>query len=114
MLPLIPDPVEYDVSPLTGFLPEELPLETLPDPYYRPWETVAVNLQALLLSKRLRGVIDRLPVLSTEHLQQEGEWRRAYLLLAFMSHSYIWGGDEPSEVRDAMAIRCHICNYHAR
>lgn len=98
MLPPIPNPVDYDVSPLTGFLPEALPVETLPDPYYRSWEAVVANLQAFLLSKRLRGVIDRLPVLSTDHLQQEGEWRRAYLVLAFMSHAYIWGGDQPSEV----------------
>ena len=105
MLPPIPNPADYDVSPLTGFLPEDLPLEILPDPYYRPWETVVGNLQALLLSRRLRLVIDQLPVLSTEHLETEGEWRRAYSLLAFMSHAYIWGGDRPCEVRERTTAR---------
>lgn len=52
----------------------------------------------MILSKRIRGVVDRLPVLSTDFLYTEAEWRRAYLVLAFMSHAYIWGGDIPSEV----------------
>lgn len=98
MLPPIPDPVDYDVSPLTGFLPETLPLETLPDPYYRPWEAVILNIQALLLSRRFRGVVDMMPVLSTDRLATEGEWKRACMVLAFMSHSYIWGGEKPLEV----------------
>ena len=98
MIPSIPRPVDFDVSPHTGFLPAELPLEVLPDPYYAKWEAVVANLQALLLSRRLRGVVDRLPVLSTERLRGDGERRRAYSVLAFMAHSYIWGGDRPSEV----------------
>lgn len=76
----------------------ELPLEVLPDPYYNPWEAIVANLQALLLSKRLRAVIRNTPVLSTSRLQNLAEWRRAYVLLSFMAHAYIWGGDVPEEV----------------
>ncbi len=54
-------------------------------------------MQALILSKRLRGVVDRLPVLSTIGLEHDAEWRRAYSLLTFMAHGYIWGGDSPSD-----------------
>ncbi|KAI9715364.1 MAG: hypothetical protein M1812_006009 [Candelaria pacifica] len=97
MIPSIPKPIDYDISPEHGFLPVELPLEILPDPYYNKWEVIVANLQALLLSKRLRGVVERLPVLSTSGLQREAEWRRAYSLLAFMTNAYIWGGDRPSE-----------------
>jgi indoleamine 2,3-dioxygenase len=99
MLPPIPVLSDYGISPENGFLPDRLPLQHLPDPYYNKWESIVANLQALLLSKRLRGVIDRLNVLSTVGLEDESEWRRAYMMLAFMAHGYIWGGETPSEVR---------------
>lgn len=103
MLPPIPRIEEYGISGDYGFLPSQLPLERLPDPYYNKWEAIVANLQGLLLSKRLRGVIDRLPVLSTAGLEHDAEWRRAYMLLAFMAHGYIWNGDKPSEVRTLAA-----------
>lgn len=98
MLPPLPKLSKYGISPEYGFLPADLPLERLPDPYYNKWEAINANLQGLILSKRLRGVIDRLPVLSTAGLEHDSEWRRAYSLLCFMAHSYIWGGDNPEEV----------------
>ena len=98
MIPPVPDLGDYGISPEYGFLPADLPLERLPDPYYHKWEAIVTNLQGLILSKRLRGVIERLPVLSTAGLEHDSEWRRAYSLLCFMAHGYIWGGDSPSEV----------------
>ncbi|KAL8921446.1 MAG: hypothetical protein Q9172_004013 [Xanthocarpia lactea] len=97
MIPEIPILEDYSISQKYGFLPMELPLEVLPDPYYHPWEAIVANLQALLLSRRLRGVVRRTPVLSTSRLQSPAEWRRAYVLLSFMAHAYIWGGDTPEE-----------------
>ena len=99
MLPSIPILENYDISPHTGFLPEQPPLELLPDPYYAKWEAIVKHLQALLLSKRLREVIQDLPVITTSRLRTAAEWRRAYVLLSFMTHAYIWGGDRPEEVR---------------
>lgn len=97
MLPPIPVLADYGISPTHGFLPDVLPLTRLPDPYYNKWEFIVANLQGLILSKRLRGVVDRLPVLSTIGLEHDAEWRRAYSLLTFMAHGYIWGGDSPSD-----------------
>ncbi|EGR47493.1 uncharacterized protein TRIREDRAFT_64330 [Trichoderma reesei QM6a] len=97
MLPPIPVLADYGISPTHGFLPGTLPLTRLPDPYYNKWEAIVANLQALILSRRLRGVIDRLPVLSTIGLEHDAEWRRAYSLLCFMAHGYIWGGDSPAD-----------------
>ncbi|KAM9885874.1 Indoleamine 2,3-dioxygenase 2 [Verticillium dahliae] len=97
MLPPIPILADYGISPTHGFLPDVLPLTRLPDPYYNKWEAVVSNLQALMLSRRLRSVVDRLPVLSTIGLEHEAEWRRAYSLLCFMAHGYVWGGDQPSD-----------------
>lgn len=99
MLPPLPSLADYGISPVTGFLPQEPPLQSLPDPYYAKWESIAANLQALLLSHRLRPTIDAMPILSTAKLKTEPEWRRAYVLLVFMLHAYIWGGDSPAEVR---------------
>ncbi|EGP91206.1 unnamed protein product [Zymoseptoria tritici ST99CH_1A5] len=93
----IPVPEEYGVSSTNGFLPTELPIESLPDSYYEPWEYVVKNLQGLVLSKRLREIVEKLPVLSTDRLSSEAEWHRAYSVLAFVAHAYIWGGDKPAE-----------------
>ncbi|KAA6407755.1 MAG: indoleamine 2 [Lasallia pustulata] len=113
MIPPIPLLDDYELSPHYGFLPMELPLEVLPDPYYNRWEAVTRNLQALLLSGRLRGVVDRLPVLLTSRLQHAAEWRRAYHILAFVAHAYIWGGDKPAErVPPPISIPfLKICKY---
>jgi indoleamine 2,3-dioxygenase len=100
MIPSIPSLAEFDVSPRHGFLPDQLPLDQLPDPYYAPWERIIRNLQPLILSRRIRGVVDSLPVLSTDLLRSEPEWRRAYSILGFITHAYVWGGDVAVEVRD--------------
>ncbi|KAI1077432.1 indoleamine 2,3-dioxygenase [Whalleya microplaca] len=81
-----------------GFLPDRAPLKRLNDPYYDPWETVLDHLPSLLKQKSLRNTIDGLPMLSTKRLHTEEEWRRAYVILSFLSHSYVWGGDNASEV----------------
>lgn len=96
MIP-IPSPEDYDVSLQNGFLPTTPPLESLPDSYYEPWEYVVKHLQGLILSKRLREVVDKLPVLSTERLFGEAQWRRAYCVLSFITHAYVWGGNRPAE-----------------
>ncbi|KIX05508.1 uncharacterized protein Z518_06380 [Rhinocladiella mackenziei CBS 650.93] len=97
MLPPVPRPEDYGVSPDRGFLPSELPLQCLPHPVYDRWERIMNNFQSLLLSKRLRTIIDKLPIIPAVHLETEAEWRRAYTVLIFLAHGYIWGGDKPSE-----------------
>lgn len=104
MIQPIPVLSDYGISPEHGFLPIELPLEILPDPYYNRWEIIIENFQALLLSKRLRQVVERLPVLSTSRLQHPADWRRAYLLLSFITHGYIWGGSKPEEVKSYLLL----------
>lgn len=97
MIPSIPVLKDYDVSEAFGFLPNEPPLEVIPAPYYRPWENIVRNLQGLILSRRLRGLVNNLPILTTDYLRTDAEWRRAYSILALISHAYIWGGDRPCE-----------------
>ncbi|EWC46634.1 hypothetical protein DRE_04121 [Drechslerella stenobrocha 248] len=98
VFPPLPRLEDYSISPTTGFLPDSPPLPLLTHPYYAPWEAVIASLQALILSRNIRHEIDRLPVLSPDHLSSEPEWRRAYVVLSFLAHSYIWGDTTPSEV----------------
>ncbi|KAK6539807.1 hypothetical protein TWF694_009996 [Orbilia ellipsospora] len=96
----LPIPIleDYSISATTGFLPDLPPSTILQNPYYAPWEAIISNLQALILSKKIRHVIDKLPILSSTYLESEADWRRAYVILSFLSHSYIWGDKVPSEV----------------
>ncbi|KAK6080929.1 fungal specific transcription factor domain-containing protein [Seiridium cupressi] len=86
----------YDVTK-NGFLPSAAPVRQLTDPYYSTWELLVQNLPDLLKGQLLRQVVDGCQVLSTENLRSEGEWRRAYAVLVFLMHGYIWGGETPSE-----------------
>ncbi|KAH8662510.1 Indoleamine 2,3-dioxygenase [Xylariales sp. PMI_506] len=88
---------EFDVT-RNGFLPTQAPLARLDDPYYAPWETLAEELPSRLKDFSVRDAIDRWPVLTTNRLETEEEWRRAYVVLTFLAHGYIWGGETPSEV----------------
>ena len=98
LLKPIPHPEAYGVSSRNGFLPSDPPIQSLRDSYYEPWERIAGRLPALILSQRLRREVDELPILSTERLHTEAEWQRACAILGFLTHSYIWAGDQPSEV----------------
>ncbi|BFZ58065.1 Indoleamine 2,3-dioxygenase [Savitreella phatthalungensis] len=97
----IPKLEDYGLSAETGFLPEEPPLLRLPQKYYRPWETIMESFNALLLADRLKEVVDDMPVLSADHLRNDAERRRAFLLLSFIAHGYVWGGKFAAEVLPA-------------
>lgn len=88
---------QYGISK-NGFLPEEAPLRQLPHSYYHPWEHIIEKLPALVEKQQLRQEVDRLPVLTTEHLHTEAEWQRACSILALIAQGYIWTGPEPSQV----------------
>lgn len=81
-----------------AFLPAEAPCEFLSDPYYEPWELIARNLPQLIEENRIRKAVAEMPILSTDSLISEAEWRRAYVILSFMKHAHVWGEDQPEEV----------------
>lgn len=88
---------QYGVSRY-GFLPDKTPLERLPHSYYDPWEDIVVNLPERLHSGRAVNDIRRVPQLDTTHLHTEPQWRRAYCVLSFLAHAYVWGDTRPNEV----------------
>ncbi|CAL5870409.1 uncharacterized protein PFLUO_LOCUS4645 [Penicillium psychrofluorescens] len=89
---------EFAISTEHGFLPDGLPLSQLAQPYFAPWEDLASQLPHLIQTGQIRCLVDSLPILSPSRLQTEPEWRRAYVVLGFLTHAYIWGGKKPKDV----------------
>jgi indoleamine 2,3-dioxygenase len=52
---------DYGVSTRNGFLPDELPLQLLPDSYYSEWEEIAQNLVTDLKERTIRSKVRRSP-----------------------------------------------------
>lgn len=88
---------DFDVFPTSGFLPNKFPLVRLPQDYYKPWEELVNNLPSLILTKRIRRLVDQMPELETGLLEDDAQYRRAYQVLTFLAHAYIWGVSEPTD-----------------
>lgn len=88
---------EFNIT-RNAFLPADSPSTLLSDSYYEPWELVARHLAELIDNGGIRDVVVQLPLLKTDRLVSEADWRRAYVILAYITHAYVWGGDEAEEV----------------
>lgn len=102
----LPTLAEYGFSENTGFLPKNLPATRLSDSYYCKWESIANNLPSLILTRKIRDVVDRLPTLKVKPslLSNISELRRAYSILCFITNAYVWGIGEPCDtIPDAIA-----------
>ncbi|OMH86288.1 Indoleamine 2,3-dioxygenase [Zancudomyces culisetae] len=88
---------EYDVNLVNGFTPEQTPLSRLPDEYYSPWEDLVSRLTDHLLAGRFRERVLQLPLLSIDRLTCRREYQRAYVVLTFLAHSYVWGLHQKAE-----------------
>ena len=97
---------EYRVLLKNGFLPDSLPLQRLQNPYYEPWESLVHDLPSRIKARTLRPAVDSLPILTLSGLTNEPEWRRAYVVLAYLTHGYIWGGEKPRDVSFLFSFRC--------
>lgn len=80
---------KYKISAKRGFLPSLDPVLALPKAF-DPWEDIGARLPELIRDKRLRQEVTQLPLIPVSELKREGEWWRAFSLLAFVSHSYVW------------------------
>jgi len=78
-----------------GFLPVKDPLIALPEPF-SAWEHTAQNLSKLMLSDRLRVLLEALPPFPVEKLTNQRELERAMLIMSFIGHAYVWGSDQPA------------------
>lgn len=87
---------DYNVSPTLGFLPPSPPLKSLP-PYYRLWDDLVSHLSHSIISKSLRQEVAQLPVIEATHLTKLEELHRAFVVLGFLVHGYVWcdGSEKP-------------------
>nr|AFO69292.1 indoleamine 2,3-dioxygenase [Periglandula ipomoeae] len=81
-----------------GLLPSNDTLHFLPDPYYKPWDIIALSLPELI-PKGIRKAVHQLQELSTDRLTSEEHNRWAYVRLAFITQAYIWGGEQSDDVQ---------------
>ena len=86
----VPDPSEHGISPKFGFLSPHPPAKSFQDSYYEPWDSIVPDLSSLIKSGELDKNIQQLPLLSTNKLHDELEYRRAYVILAFLTHAHVW------------------------
>ena len=89
----------FAVTPTRGFLPLSDPLQRLSSAAYSAWEDTVAEMSKLLVAAgegRLKARLLALPPFETASLIAEGDeaqlWR-AYLVLSFLAHAYIWGED---------------------
>jgi indoleamine 2,3-dioxygenase len=109
----IPNLQEYGMKPEYGFLPPELPSRGFSNPYFSAWEEIIATLPQVIEKKQIRGMVNEMPVLSTSKLSTESEWQRAYTILCFIAHGYIWG-DNPAAERLPSSISIpllEVCAY---
>lgn len=78
-----------------GFLPSADPLTSLPTEF-AAWENMAAELPKLLVSNQFKKHLENLPTFPVEKLGSPAEYERAMLILSFLGHAYLWGG-EPSD-----------------
>ncbi|MEU4639494.1 hypothetical protein [Micromonospora sp. NPDC023814] len=83
----------HGVDTERGFLPTEDPVRRLPEAY-QAWEDLAVELPKVLSAGRVHEWIERLPELDIADLDRN-ELNRAMLLLSYLGHAYVFGGEEP-------------------
>jgi indoleamine 2,3-dioxygenase len=103
----------YDMDAVTGFLPS-LTLTRLDDVYYAPWESLLDGLSTHLKQRTLVSAVAALPLLSIRHLSTPANWQRAFVVLSFLSHAYVWGDKThtPDTLPAALAVPwCHVAEH---
>jgi indoleamine 2,3-dioxygenase len=88
---------EYAISPDTGFLPPQPPVQVSLPAVFRPLEQIAARLPKWLVSGRLRQVVAHLPEVAVAEVDlDEMQLRRVMLLYAYLTHAYVWGEPGPA------------------
>jgi indoleamine 2,3-dioxygenase len=79
---------DFDVDPVTGFLPNPDPLTRLPL-YFAEWDRIGAQLSALLLAGQARRALATMPTLDPARLCGRHELERAMLLLSTFVNAYV-------------------------
>ena len=87
---------DFEIDPVTGFLPALDPLRSLPAEF-AAWDALGADLPALLLAHQARNRLAHMPLLDVDHLAGAAERERAMLLLSTFAGAYVWGEAEPAK-----------------
>ncbi len=77
-----------------GFLPTNDPLQQLPTAF-AAWESFSAELPKLLAADAVKDKLEALPPFTTDQLTSLAEHQRAMLILSFIGHAYVLGGNQP-------------------
>jgi indoleamine 2,3-dioxygenase len=96
-----------NLSPSRGFLPLSDPLPRLPTAF-DAWEEVAQALPKLLVTDQIRTILENLPPFPLDEIRTDAERDRAMLVLSFLGHAYVWGGDRAADrIPAVLAVPWH-------
>ena len=93
----VDDLKSFGLSRERGFLPLADPLRELPEEF-DALEEVGRDLPRLILTGHIRKILESLPPLPVDTLENEAQLQRAMLLLSYIGHAYVWSGDAPAEL----------------
>ena len=89
-----------ELSSERGFLPLQDPLRRLPRDF-DVWEDAAQHLPKLLVSDQFRKIAASLPPFPVEAISTTRERERAMVLLSYLGHAYVWGGERAASALPA-------------
>ncbi len=88
------DLTAYGVSRTRGFVPEQDPLDRLPEAF-RALDNLAPMIPALIMNQEIRRFLAALPELDVAALTDAAEAERGMLILSALTMAHVWGGREP-------------------
>ncbi|XP_028415868.1 indoleamine 2,3-dioxygenase 2-like [Dendronephthya gigantea] len=90
---------QYRVSYTRGFIPDEDPMLEFTNPYFSPWDEIFKNITHLIQCKKLREVVENMPLLDHTRLISHQERARASLVLSALGNGYVWQNGEHNPVK---------------
>lgn len=94
---------DYGLSRTLGFLSDTPPLTSFSDINFSSCDDLIKHFPYLLASKTLRNEVRKLPELDVQLLSTDAGKHRAYVVLAFLVHGYVWM-DLPHDVDAEAAV----------
>jgi indoleamine 2,3-dioxygenase len=112
----IPDLNAFGLSRTKGFLSNDPPVLKFSNNYYEKWDDLISKLPNLISSHKINDEIQHLPILNASNLSSELEFRRAYVVLAFLVHAYVWGSTHDGKPVETIPPQLsepflHVCGY---
>ena len=106
---------DFQIDRVRGFLPTRDPATSLPGEF-SAWEQATAEIPKFLVAGRIRSAVRDLPLIHASSLTDIRLVERAMLLLSYLAHAYVFGGDGPEpHLPAAIAVPWyHVANLLGR